>query len=65
VDLAIEAGIVGFIVGVAATLLVANRRRTRISDTTTKGAACSVCGRRLTWIPQYQRWYCYRCERYE
>ena len=25
---------------------------------------CPVCGNPLTWIPQYQRWYCYTCRRY-
>jgi len=26
--------------------------------------ACPNCGRPLTWIEQYQRWYCYNCQRY-
>jgi sporulation protein YlmC with PRC-barrel domain len=25
---------------------------------------CPYCGRPATWIPQYQRWYCYHCKRY-
>ncbi|MEM2739472.1 MAG: PRC-barrel domain-containing protein [Candidatus Bathyarchaeia archaeon] len=25
---------------------------------------CPVCKGRLTWIPQYQRWYCYKCKKY-
>ncbi|RLE79950.1 MAG: hypothetical protein DRJ52_07430 [Thermoprotei archaeon] len=25
---------------------------------------CPTCGQPLTWIPQYKRWYCYRCGRY-
>jgi hypothetical protein len=25
---------------------------------------CPFCGGPLTWIPQYQRWYCYRDQRY-
>lgn len=25
---------------------------------------CPYCRRDLTWIPQYQRWYCYYCGRY-
>jgi len=25
---------------------------------------CPFCGSPLTWIPQYQRWYCYRDQRY-
>jgi len=62
-DLAISAGVLGFIIGAVATLLITRRRRT--SDTTAKANTCTICGRRLTWIPQYQRWYCYKCERYE
>jgi sporulation protein YlmC with PRC-barrel domain len=26
--------------------------------------ACPTCGRPLTWIPQYQRWYCYSDKKY-
>lgn len=26
--------------------------------------ACPRCGRPLTWIPQYSRWYCYGCAQY-
>ena len=25
---------------------------------------CPTCGRPLTWIPQYQRWYCYNEKKY-
>jgi sporulation protein YlmC with PRC-barrel domain len=25
---------------------------------------CSTCGKPLTWIPQYQRWYCYNEKKY-
>jgi len=25
---------------------------------------CPYCGQPATWIPQYQRWYCYNCQRY-
>ena len=25
---------------------------------------CPRCGRELTYIPQYRRWYCYSCQRY-
>ncbi|MEM1966082.1 MAG: PRC-barrel domain-containing protein [Candidatus Caldarchaeum sp.] len=27
-------------------------------------AACPTCGKELTWIEQYQRWYCYNCGKY-
>lgn len=26
--------------------------------------ACPVCGNPLTWIAQYNRWYCARCQAY-
>lgn len=25
---------------------------------------CPTCNRPLTWISQYQRWYCYKCKKY-
>ena len=25
---------------------------------------CYVCGSQLTWVPQYARWYCTRCQSY-
>ena len=25
---------------------------------------CPHCGQPATWIPQYQRWYCYNCQKY-
>lgn len=25
---------------------------------------CPTCKGPLTWIPQYQRWYCYKCRKY-
>lgn len=25
---------------------------------------CQSCGKPLTWIPQYQRWYCYNDKKY-
>ena len=28
-----------------------------------QGYLCS-CGGQLTWVPQYQRWYCYKCNKY-
>jgi len=26
--------------------------------------ACPTCGGPLTYVPQYQRWYCYKCKKY-
>jgi hypothetical protein len=28
------------------------------------GFSCSICQKPLTYIPQYQRWYCYNCKKY-
>ncbi len=56
-----------FLFGVFMTA-VALRRRARGEGGVTRESArprCSVCRGDLTWIPQYQRWYCYRCQRYE
>lgn len=27
-------------------------------------SACPVCRNALTWVPQYQQWYCYPCQQY-
>ncbi len=32
--------------------------------TTPSAPGCYVCGTALTWVPQYGRWYCYRCQSY-
>lgn len=29
-----------------------------------QASVCPTCKGRLTWIPQYQRWYCYKCKKY-
>ncbi|MBS7606007.1 MAG: DUF973 family protein [Candidatus Bathyarchaeia archaeon] len=31
----------------------------------TETPKCSMCGEPLIWIPQHQKWYCYKCGRYE
>lgn len=31
---------------------------------TSPKALCPDCGQELTWIEQYQRWYCYGCQKY-
>ena len=30
----------------------------------TQQQTCPTCGGALTWIPQYQRWYCYKDSKY-
>jgi hypothetical protein len=29
-----------------------------------QASLCPTCGKPLTWIPQYQRWYCYNDKKY-
>jgi hypothetical protein len=35
-----------------------------VSPGTYTPPACPVCGSPLTWVPQYGRWYCGRCQAY-
>jgi sporulation protein YlmC with PRC-barrel domain len=35
-----------------------------VAATVNQTAACRSCGGTLTYIPQYQRWYCYKCQKY-
>lgn len=30
----------------------------------TSAQICSTCKGQLTYIPQYKRWYCYKCQKY-
>jgi sporulation protein YlmC with PRC-barrel domain len=34
------------------------------AQTQTTQPLCPTCSRPLTWIPQYQRWYCYNDKKY-
>jgi len=36
----------------------------KIKATTQQTPICPTCGNPATWIPQYNRWYCYNCEKY-
>ena len=58
-----------FVLGVLIAYLVF-RRRGRVTTLTVppqaqRASLCSTCGKPLTWIPQYSRWYCYNCQKYE
>ena len=56
-----------FIIGVGVAY-VAFRKRTRIAPIGGRLVTlqkCSVCRGDLKWIQQYERWYCYKCQRYE
>ncbi|MBD3284667.1 hypothetical protein GF395_04485 [Candidatus Uhrbacteria bacterium] len=37
---------------------------TQAPETSSDAKICSLCGQEATWIEQYQRWYCYSCQRY-
>jgi len=37
---------------------------TRTNLLASNKAVCPDCGGELTWIEQYQRWYCYNCKKY-
>jgi hypothetical protein len=58
-----------FVLGALIAYLVF-RRRGRVTTPTVipqaqRVSLCSTCGKPLTWIPQYSRWYCYNCQKYE
>ncbi len=59
--------VLAFVVGFAVSHVVL-RRKTRGGPLATAQVVthkCSSCKADLTWIEQYQRWYCYKCQRYE
>jgi sporulation protein YlmC with PRC-barrel domain len=29
-----------------------------------QASVCPTCGGQLTYVPQYQRWYCHKCKKY-
>jgi sporulation protein YlmC with PRC-barrel domain len=35
-----------------------------VQQATQNQASCPTCKGPLTYIPQYQRWYCYKCQKY-
>jgi hypothetical protein len=35
------------------------------TSTTTPQYPCSTCNQTLTWVSEYQRWYCQNCKRYQ
>jgi len=60
------AGGASFVLGLLVMFFVARRRKQGLlAQRTARSGKCSLCGSRLTWIQEYQRWYCYSCKRYE
>jgi hypothetical protein len=56
-----------FMAGAVIVYVVTRRKVAKLVSpvSNTIASKCSVCGSDLTWIQQYQRWYCYKCRRYE
>lgn len=55
------------VVVVVVLLIIARRRKVQIGFVPSRQPAlypCPKCGRPLTYIQQYQRWYCYNCKEY-
>ena len=64
-SLILAVAFLSFLVGVLVSYVVVRRRTRSRSSVLSTVPKCSVCMGDLTWIQQYQRWYCYRCQRYE
>lgn len=45
-------------------LKVVTPAATSTTSATTVPGRCPICGGPLTYIPQYQRWYCYKDQKY-
>lgn len=59
-----------FILGALVTFLLFRRRgKTGVSAAGVLQVPhmtwCPTCGRQLTWIPEYERWYCFNCQKYQ
>ena len=73
----IPAGVLGtlqvagsFVLGVLVAYVLFRRRQAARPVTTTpvqlpRASWCMTCGKQLTWIPEYGRWYCYNCQKYQ
>ena len=72
----LPAGVIGavevvgsFAVGVLVAYLLFRRKRrvelTAMPAQASRVGSCSTCGRQLTWIPEYGRWYCFDCQKYQ
>ena len=61
--------IASFVLGVLiASFLFRRKRKTAVPVTSTQVghvSYCPTCGKQLTWINEYGRWYCYACQKYQ
>jgi hypothetical protein len=71
VGLGIGQLLVGIVVGVAVGYVIFRpkaKARSRAAGgpvRTEQATVCWTCGKPLTWIPEYSRWYCYNCRKYQ
>jgi len=57
---------IAFVLGAAVMYTyLTRRRRTGLRTTGAAAPLCSQCQRKLTWVAQYERWYCHNCKKYE
>lgn len=59
-----------FILGVLVAYILLQRKQrvrpqTRTPLQVPQASWCMTCGKQLTWIPEYGRWYCYNCQKYQ
>jgi len=59
----------GFVIGIVVAYLFFRRRgRPEVPMRATQVpqvGLCPTCGKQLTWIPEYSRYYCYNCQKYQ
>jgi len=64
----VAGGIIGLFVGYyfwkRKTPLSTQTATWTTTQTTTSQYPCPSCNQTLTWVPEYQRWYCQNCKRY-
>ena len=56
-------GIVVLVLSVV-MLLFSHQQRAQVQQPAQVGSPCPICNRPMTWIPQYQRWFCQHCQKY-
>jgi hypothetical protein len=59
----------GFVLGLVVAYFVFRRKRrssaANLAAQVAQVSYCPTCGKQLTWIPKYARWYCYSCQKYQ
>lgn len=60
--------VAAFLLGALVSYLIVRGRRRPVQAAvlqTPHVSYCATCGKKLTWIPEYGRWYCYSCQKYQ